>query len=132
MQTPASLEVIACPKTLLLRCRLKVQLSRNPSPRNLDLKIQSRSMGKPPLRPAPMNQRRPPAKIRRRCILRRSGTRKTLVRSQRTTPLRVRRSGTIKATKSAIIVKKKAILLRTARNLHKTSVSLGNLYASDW
>ena len=34
--------------------------------------------------------------------------------------------------KSAIIVKKKDILLGTAQNLQKTSVGLGNLYAGDW
>ena len=132
MQTPAALEVIAHPKTLLLRCRLKVQLSKNPSLRSLDPKIQSRPMEKPPLCLALMNQRRSPAKIRRRSILRRSGTRKTLLRPQGTTPLRVRRSGTIKATESAIIVKRRAILLGTAWNLQKTSVGLGNLRAGDW
>ena len=132
MRTSAALEVIARLKTLLLKCRLKVQLSKNPSPRSLDPKIRSWPMGKPPLRPVLMNQGRPPAKIRKRSILRRSGTRKTLLRPQGTTPLRVRRSGTIEATESAIIVKRRAILLGTARNLQKTSVGLGNLRAGDW
>ena len=47
-------------------------------------------------------------------------------------PLRVRRNKTIEAIKCAIIVKKNAILLGTARNLQKTSVDLGNLHAGDW
>ena len=132
MRTSAALEVIAYPKTLLLRCRLKVQLSKNLSPRSLDPKIQSRPMGKLPLCPAPINQGKPSAKIRRKSILKRSGTGKTLLRPQGTMSLRVRRSGTIEATKSAIIVKKRAILLGTARNFQKTSVGLGNLRASDW
>ena len=33
---------------------------------------------------------------------------------------------------SAIIVKRRAILLGTAQNLQKTSVGLGNLHAGDW
>ena len=106
MQTFTALEVIACPKTLLLRCKLKVQLPKNPGPRSLDLKIQSRSIGKPPLRPASINQGKSSIKIRRKNILRKSGTKKTLFRPQGTTPLRVRRSGTIETTESAIIVKK--------------------------
>ena len=131
MWTPAALEVIACSKTLLLRCRLKVQQPKNPSTRSLDSKIQSWSMGKSQLCPTPMNQGRPPAKIRRRNILRRSETGKTLLQPQEITPLRVRKSRTIKVTKSAIFVKRRAILLGTARNLQKTSVNLGNLRASN-
>ena len=37
-----------------------------------------------------------------------------------------------KATGSASIAKKRAILRETARNLQKTSVGLGNLRVSDW
>ena len=37
-----------------------------------------------------------------------------------------------KATESTIIVKRRAILLGTARNFQKTSVGLGNFCASDW
>lgn len=44
----------------------------------------------------------------------------------------MRRSGIIKVIKSAIIVRKKAILLKIALNLQKTSIDLGNLYASNW
>ena len=44
----------------------------------------------------------------------------------------MRRSGMIDVTESAIIVKKRAILLGTARNLQKTSVGLGNFRASNW
>ena len=132
MQISTALEVIARPKTLLLRCRLRVQLLKNPSPRSLDPKIWSRPMGKPPLRPAPINQRRPPAKIKKRSILKRSGTGKTLLRPQKTMPLRVRRSKTIEATESAIIVKRRVILLGTAQNFQKTSVGLGNLHANNW
>ena len=86
---------------------------------------------KTPLRPALMNQGRLPAKISRKSILKRSGIGKTLFRLQETTPWKVRRSGTIEVTKSAIIVKKKAILLGIVRNLQKTSVGLGNLCTGD-
>ena len=47
-------------------------------------------------------------------------------------PLRVRRSRSIEAIESTINVKKKAILLETARNLQKTSVGLDNLCAGNW
>ena len=46
-------------------------------------------------------------------------------------PLRVRRSRIIKAMKSAIIVKKKAILLGIILNFQKTSVGFGSLYANN-
>ena len=132
MRTLTTLEVIAHPKTLLLRCKLRVQLSKNPSPRSLDPKIQSRPMKKPLLRPTPMNQGRSPIKIRKRSILKRSETRKTLFWLQKTTPLRVKRSGIIKATEGTIIVKRRAILLGIARNFEKTSVGLANLHAGNW
>ena len=131
MRTPAALEVIACLKTFLLWRRLRVQLPKNLSLRSLDPKIQSRPMRKPPLYPIPMNQRRPLAKIRKRSILRRNGTRKTLFRLQKTTSLRMRRNGIIEEIRSAIIVKKRAILLRTAQNFQKTSVSFSNFRAGD-
>ena len=79
MRTPAALEVIAYFKILLLRYRLRVQLPKNPSSRNLDSKIQSQSMRRPPLRLAPINQDRPPAKIKKKSILRRNGMGKTLL-----------------------------------------------------
>ena len=132
MWTPAALEIIAHPKTLLLKCRLRVQLPKNPSPKSLDSRIQTWPMEKPPLRPALMNQGRSPTKIKRKSILKRSKTGKTLFRLKETMPLRVRRSRTIEVTKSTIIVKRKAILLGTARNLQKTSVSLGNLHIGEW
>ena len=88
-------------------------------------------MGKPPLHSAPINQGRSPAKIRRKSILKKNRTGKTLLRPQGTTPLRVRKSGTIEAMESAIIVKKRGILLETAQNLQKTSVGLGKLRADD-
>ena len=70
-------------------------------------------MGKLLLHPAPKNQGRPLAKIRKKSILKRSGIRKTLLWLQGTMPLRMKRSGMIEATKIAIIVKKKVILLET-------------------
>ena len=106
MRTFAALEIIVCLKTFLLRCRLKVHLPKNLSPRSLDSKIQSQPMRKPPLRPASMSQEKSPTKIRRKSILKRSGTGKTLLRPQGITQLRVRRSKTIEATESTIIVKK--------------------------
>ena len=132
MQIPAALKVITYPKILLLRCKLRVELLKNPSLRSLDPKIQSQLMRKLPFRPALMNQGRLLAKIRKSSILRKSRTRKTLLQPQGTTPLRVRKSKMIEAIKSAIIVKKKAILLGTARKLQETSIGLSNFYAGDW
>ena len=131
MRTSATLEVIAHPKTLLLRYRFKVQLPKNRNPKGLDFKIWSRPIRKLLLCPTLMNQEKSPDKIRRKSILRRSGTEKTLLQPKRTMPLRVRRSGKLKATKSAIIVKRRVFLLGIARKLQKTSVGLDNLRAGD-
>ena len=117
MWTLITLKVIAYLKILLLRYRLKVQLPKNPSSRSLDLKIQSQSIEKPLLCPTSMNQGRLPTKIRGKNILRRNGIKKTLFRPQKIMSLKVRRNRTIKMTKSAIIIKKRAILLGTTWNL---------------
>ena len=45
--------------------------------------------------------------------------------------LKIKKSRIIEVIKNNIIVKKRAILLKTLLNLQKTSVDLSNLYASD-
>ena len=88
-------------------------------------------MRKPLFRLVLINQKRLSAKIKKKSILRKNGTRKTLFRPQKTMPLKIKRSGKIKAIGTDIIVKKKAILLEITQNLEKTSINLGNLYAGD-
>ena len=68
-------------------------------------------------------------------ILRRSGTGKTIPRQLWITPMPlrlVRRNWMIKAMRGVTIVRKSAIFQKTARNLQKTRVGLGNLRFDDW
>ena len=64
-----------------------------------------------------MNQGRPSANIRKTSILKRSKIKKILFQSQETMLLRIRKSGIIEVIKSAIIVKRRIILLGIVLNL---------------
>ena len=132
MRTLFTLEIIARLKTLLLKCRFRVQLPKNFSQRSLDPKIQSRPIDHLLLRLAPINHKRLFAKIRKKSILRRSGLKKTLLWPEGIMLLKLKRRRIIEVTRSAIIVKKRATLLGTARNFQKTSVGLGNFCAGNW
>ena len=116
----------ARPTTVPQRCKPREPLPRNPAPRNPGPKKQNRLTAKPPLYLALMSPSSLVASKRRKSIGKRSKTGKTLLRPPETIPLRVR-----KATRSATIVRKSAILQETTRILKKTSISLGKLRAGD-
>ena len=70
---------------------------------------------------------------KKRSILRRNEIGKTISWQLEITLilLRAERSGTIKMTGGVTITKKRDIFWKIARNLHKTSVSFGNLHAGN-
>ena len=78
-----------------------------------------------------INQRKSLIKIKKKSILRKSKTKKTLLWPQKTMLLKIRKNRIIKTTKSAIIVKKRAILLETILKFQKTSIDFSNLCDDD-
>ena len=98
---PVVLGAIARPTTLSQKCRPRGPLPKNPALRNPGPKKQRLTV-RPPLRPAPMSPSRIIVKKRRKSIGKRSKTGKTIFRLLGTILSRVK-----KATKSAIIVKKR-------------------------
>ena len=124
---PVAPEATAYPRILFQRCRPKEPLPKNPAPRKPGPRKQSRPTARPLLRPALISPSSLLAKKRKKSIGRKSKTGKTLLRPPETMPLKVK-----KATRSAIITKRRAILRETAQNIQKTIVSLGNLRAGNW
>ena len=116
----------AHPTILFQKYRPKEPMSKNRALKNLSPGKQSKSTARLPLRPALTDTSNLIAKKRRRSIGRKSKTGKTLFWLPGTMPSRVK-----KGTRNATITRKKAILQRTAQNLEKTSVNLGNLRAGD-
>ena len=109
------------------RCRPRELLPRNSTPKNLGSKKQSRPTARLPHGLVSMSPLSLIARKRKKSIGKRSKTGKTLFRLPETTPLRVK-----KVIENATIAKRRVILQGTARNLQKTSISLGNFRIGDW